>query len=193
MHDVGKPPVRHVKPNGDWGFFQHETAGASLSHEVLTRLRVGRQLERAVTHLVRRHMDRPDLESRKSIRRFVARAGEQWPDLLALKRADNASHTYDDNAYHDQLEATCLDIEARDAELLRRESPLTGDDLVAIAGRPPGPWIRPIKDALGDLVLEGAIAPGDKVSAEERARAWLSGAEPIPSAPAPEISDEDQR
>jgi poly(A) polymerase len=142
-------------------------------------------------------MDRPVPEERRSVRRFMYRARVRdrplWRDLLALKRADNASHTYDDNAYHDALEAMCLDIEARDAELMRRESPLTGDDLVAIAGRPPGPWIRPIKDALGDLVLEGAIAPGDRARAEEMARAWLSGAEPIPSPPAPEMDDEDQR
>ena len=28
MHDLGKPAVRHVKPNGEWGFYKHETAGA---------------------------------------------------------------------------------------------------------------------------------------------------------------------
>ena len=27
LHDLGKPPVRHVKKNGEWGFYRHEIVG----------------------------------------------------------------------------------------------------------------------------------------------------------------------
>ena len=60
-----------------------------------------------MTLLVRRHMDRPKPEDRRSVRRFLSKVGGHWEDLLALKRADNASHTYDDEGYHAALEAAC--------------------------------------------------------------------------------------
>lgn len=169
VHDVGKPAVRHRKPNGEWGFYRHETEGAEMTSVLLDRLRVGRREAGAITLLVRRHMDRPEPGDRRSVRRFMKRIDGHWRDLLALKRADNASHTYDDTAYHDALEAACARIEAEEADALRAESPLTGDDLVRMAGRPPGPWIREVKDALSAMVLDGDLAPGDRRSAEAAA------------------------
>jgi len=70
-------------------------------------------------------MDRPDPADRRSVRRFMAKSEGYWRDLVALKRADNASHTYDDAHYHDLLEAACERAEAEDAARLRAESPLT--------------------------------------------------------------------
>ncbi|MDZ7727927.1 MAG: HD domain-containing protein [Dehalococcoidia bacterium] len=177
LHDVGKPPVRHEKKDGEWGFYSHETAGADVAREMLERLRVGRQLEHEVTLLVRRHMDRPNIEERRSVRRFMSRAGELWRDLVALKRADNASHTYDDTDYHDALLAACEQVEAEDAEALRAESPLDGNELRAMFDREPGPWIGRIKRELSNRVLDGELAPGDR----ERAagdRPGADGAEP---------------
>lgn len=170
LHDLGKPAVRHVKANGEWGFYRHETVGAELAVKLLDRLKLGKSESLAVTLLVRRHMDRPDPADARSVRRFLAKAPGHWRDLLALKRADNASHTYDDQAYHDALEDACARIERDDAERLRAESPLTGDDLVAIFEREPGPWIRVIKDRLSAMVLDGDLTPGDRVAAERIAR-----------------------
>lgn len=176
LHDIGKPAVRHPKANGEWGFYRHETVGAELAASLLERLRVSRREASLVCLLVRRHMDRPQVEERRSVRRFIAKAKGHWRPLLALKRADNSSHTYDDSAYHDALEAACGLVEREDAEALRGESPLSGDDLVALFGEPPGPWIRPIKERLGNAVLDGALAPGDREGAARLARALRSGA-----------------
>ena len=60
LHDIGKPAVRHVKANGEWGFYRHETAGATLAADLLARLKFGRVESHAVVLLIRRHMDRPD-------------------------------------------------------------------------------------------------------------------------------------
>jgi poly(A) polymerase len=173
LHDLGKPYVRHVKANGEWGFYRHETVGAELCEALLARLKLGRAESLAITLLVRRHMDRPGADDRRSVRRFMARAPERWRDLLALKRADNASHTYDDTAYHDQLEAACLRAEAEERDALRAESPLTGDDLVAIFDREPGPWIKVVKQRLSTLVLDGDLQPGDRLAAERIARKMM--------------------
>lgn len=165
LHDLGKPAVRHVKANGEWGFYKHETVGAELAIELLDRLKVGKTEAHTIVLLIRRHMERPDPSDRRAVRRFMAKVPEHWRDLLALKRADNASHTYDDNAYHNALEAACARAEIEDAEALRAESPLTGDDLIAMFDREPGPWIRVIKDQLSRMVLDGDLKPGDREAA----------------------------
>jgi poly(A) polymerase len=103
----------------------------------------------------------------------MSKAAGYWRDLVALKRADNASHTYDDDGYHDALEAACERIEREESDKLRAESPLTGDDLVALFDREPGPWIRVVKERLSALVLDGELAPGDRVAAERIARKAL--------------------
>ena len=178
LHDIGKPAVRHVKPNGEWGFYRHETVGAELAQALLDRLKLGRRDALIIRLLVRRHMDRPEPSDRRSVRRFMAKCEGHWRDLLALKRADNASHTYDDNDYHDRLSAACQRAEAEDRDALRAESPLTGDDLVAMFEREPGPWIRVIKQRLSALVLDGEIAPGDRRAATRVAKRLMGRPEP---------------
>lgn len=170
LHDIGKPAVRHIKPNGEWGFYKHETAGAELARDLLDRLRLGRREALAITMLVRRHMDRPNPDDPRSVRRFMTKCEGHWRDLLALKRADNGSHTYDDSKYHDRLQLACETAEREDSARLKGESPLSGDDLVLLFDREPGPWIKVIKQRLGALVLDGELEPGDRVAAEGVAR-----------------------
>jgi putative nucleotidyltransferase with HDIG domain len=170
LHDIGKPGIRHVKANGEWGFYRHETVGAELAALLLERLRLGKKESLAITLLVRRHMDRPNVDDRRSVRRFMSKCEPYWRDLVALKRADNASHTYDDREYHDRLEAACERAEVEDAEALRAESPLSGEDLMTLFEREPGPWIRVIKGQLSRMVLDGELAPGDRIAAEVMAR-----------------------
>lgn len=170
LHDLGKPPVRHVKKNGEWGFYRHEIVGAEMAEALTERLLLGKREGGLLALLVRRHMDRPDPDDGRLVRRFMRRLDGHWRDLLALKRADNASHTYDDNEYHDRLEAACERVEAEEAAMLRAESPLDGRELMALLGREPGPWIARIKERLSTLVLDGELAPGDKEEAARIAR-----------------------
>ncbi len=177
LHDLGKPAVRHRKPNGEWGFYRHDVVGAELAEALLERLRFGRHEARIVVLLVRRHMDRPDPADARAVRRFMNRLAGHWADLLALKRADNASHTYDDTAYHDALEAACRRAQLEEAEAIRAESPLDGAELMRLFDRPPGPWVGVIKRQLGAMVLDGELAPDDKAAAA-RIAARLLGREP---------------
>ncbi len=175
LHDLGKPAVRHRKKNGEWGFYKHETAGAELAAALLARLKLNHRDAAAIVLLIRRHMDRPNVDDARSVRRFLKRLGDLWPDSLALKRADNASHTYDDSEYLGALEQACATIVERDATLLRAESPLDGNELVSIFHREPGPWIRQVKDRLSAGVLEGDLDPGDREGALVLARKILEG------------------
>lgn len=170
LHDLGKPAVQHRKANGEWGFYRHETVGADLAVDMLERLKMGKQDARVIVMLIRRHMDRPDPSVKRQVRRFMAKVEPHWRDLVALKRADNTSHTYNDDSYHDALFAACERAEVEEAEELRHESPLSGEDLMMLFDREPGPWIRRVKERLSGLVLAGELAPGDRAAAEEIAR-----------------------
>ena len=119
-------------------------------------------------------MDRPDPATNRQVRRFMSKVEGHWRDLVALKRADNTSHTYNDDAYHDSLFAACERVEADEAAELRAESPLTGEELMSIFDREPGPWIRRVKERLSSMVLAGELAPGDRDGAEEIARRTLA-------------------
>ena len=149
------------------------------------RLKLGRRETATVELLVRRHMDRPDPDDARLVRRFMRRLDGHWRDLLALKRADNASHTYDDHEYHDRLEEACERIEAEEAAMLRAESPLDGKELMALVDRPPGPWIARVKDRLSTMVLDGELAPDDKAAAAEIARRMAGEAGAVPGVPPP--------
>ena len=60
-----------------------------------------------------------------------------------------------------------------EAERVPLKSPLDGNELMAMFGRPPGPWLRPIKDHLLGLVIDGALSPDDKEEAARIARTLL--------------------
>ena len=54
------------------------------------------------------------------------------------------------------------------------KSPLDGNELMELFGRGPGPWLRPIKDHLLSLVIDGMLSPDDKEEAAKIARkSWL--------------------
>jgi len=53
------------------------------------------------------------------------------------------------------------------------KSPLDGNELMELFGLPPGPWLRPIKDHLLGLVIDGALSPDDKEQAARIAKSLM--------------------
>ena len=48
---------------------------------------------------------------------------------------------------------------------------------MALFDRSPGPWLRPLKDHLLGLVIDGVLSPDDKEGAASIAREFLEGTE----------------
>jgi poly(A) polymerase len=69
----------------------------------------------------------------------------------------------------------CERIKAEE-EVEKITSPLDGNELMALFGGQPGPWIGRLKDHLLGLVLDGVLAPHDKAEAERLARDYLNRA-----------------
>ena len=56
LHDVAKPVTLARREDGTPTFVGHDSAGAELSREILTRLRAGEKLKAHVAALARHHL-----------------------------------------------------------------------------------------------------------------------------------------
>jgi len=184
LHDAAKPLCREVDASGEVHFFGHEVRGAGLAAKLLRRLKADKATQSAVRRLVELH-GRPatydESWTDSAVRRLALEAGGLWPDLLDLAAADVTSGREEKRrraaervaalrAHFDRLQA--------EAELGRLQSPLDGDELMAIFGRGPGIWIKHVKDHLREMVIDGELAPDDKVTAERIARKLVEGEGP---------------
>jgi len=160
LHDVGKPAVHDLK-DGKPTFIGHQEVGAKMAELALRQLRYSGELIDAVVKLVRLHMRPIQYDPQgwedKAVRRLVRDAGDQLQRLLALARADMRASHYPDVKKIDDLEARIRRLDAQAIAAIR--SPLTGEDLMARTGRPAGPWIKRVKAALEDAIVDGTLAP----------------------------------
>ena len=160
LHDVGKP-ARHELKDGKPTFIGHQDVGAVMAEPALRRLRYPGELIDAVVKLIRLHMRPiqydPEGWEDKAVRRLVRDAGDQLERLLALARADMRASHYPDVKKIDDLEARINRLDAKAIAAI--QSPLTGDDLMARTGRPSGPWIKRVKSALEDAIIDGTLQP----------------------------------
>jgi poly(A) polymerase len=187
LHDIAKPRTRTIE-NGHVHFFGHEDVGAVMAREILKRLHFDRPFIDTVSRIVKLHM-RSNAYTPEwtdgAVRRLMLDAGDVLPDLLDLSRADITSYRQDKisraAARVSELESRCQHLR-EEAERVPIKSPLDGDELMKIFGLPPGPWIKPIKEQLLGLVIDGLLAPDDKTTAEVIARAIFDG-RPIPDLP----------
>jgi poly(A) polymerase len=180
LHDAAKPQVRSIDPSGEVHFFGHERAGARLASKLLRRLNADKATASAVSRLVEMHA-RPEAYepdwTDSAVRRLALEAGDVLEDLLDLAAADVTSAREERQRLAarriDALRAHLARLE-EERELAKLQSPLDGDELMALFDRPPGRWIAVVKDHLRELVIEGTLSPDDKQSAEHIAREVLA-------------------
>jgi len=178
LHDIAKPVTRTVEEN-KIHFFGHEDVGAYMTRDILKRLHFDRDFIENVSRIVRLHM-RANAYATEwtdgAVRRLMIESGDILPDLLDLSRADITSYRADKvsraTARVAELAERCQRLK-EEAERVPLKSPLDGNELMALFGRPPGPWLRPVKDHLLSLVIDGALAPDDKERAAIIAREFL--------------------
>jgi poly(A) polymerase len=178
LHDIAKPRTRTVE-DGKVHFFGHEDVGAYMARDILKRLHFDRDFIESVSKIVRLHMRTNAYTSDwtdGAVRRLMLESGNNLPDLLDLSQADITSYRTDKItravARVAELKERCQRLK-EEAERVPLKSPLDGNELMVIFGRGPGPWLRPIKDHLLGMVIDGALAPDDKEEAIKIARAML--------------------
>ena len=170
-------------------FYGHENVGAAIARRAMKRLAYPRDDVDAVAHLVAHHM-RPmgyavgrDPWSDSAVRRFVRdtyldRGDRVLADvdmLLKLARADITGSAPRRRqvavASWESLRDRVDEVRSEDA-IERLESPLDGNDLMELFGRPPGRWIKPLKDYLQGEVVEGRLAKDDPARARRLAESF---------------------
>jgi poly(A) polymerase len=175
LHDIAKPRTRSVE-DGKVHFFGHEELGAQMAHSILKRLHFDRDFIESVSRVVHLHMRANAYTSDwtdGAVRRLMLESGENLEYLLDLSRADITSYRADKvsraAARVSELAMRCQQLK-EEAERVPLKSPLDGTELMEMFGRPPGPWLRPIKEHLLSLVIDGVLSPGDKEKAARIAR-----------------------
>jgi poly(A) polymerase len=170
LHDIAKPRTRTIERSGRPRFFHHEEVGSQIAREILTSLRYPKDMIDAVALLVETHMQLHSYSpewSDGAVRRLMLRLGPLTSEAILLARSDAAGHTLGGPSYgapkFDHLQHRIAELGHANVQELK--SPLSGRDLMERYGRGPGPWIREIKDALLEEVVEGRLARDDEQAA----------------------------
>lgn len=173
LHDVGKPPTHAITPDGRHIFYDHPQVGAQMARDILTRLRFSNDEIAAVSDLVRLHLRpiqyRADAFSDAAVRRLIRDSGHLRERMLDVARADTRASSFPTTSALDELEARMARLDAG-GEVSAMRDLLDGEELMALAQRPAGPWVGRVKRQVQEAVLDGEIPPGDAGAA----RRWLA-------------------
>ncbi len=179
LHDIGKPATKSVQ-EGAVHFFGHEEVGERIARRILQRLHFDHKFIERVCKLVRMHLRINAYDpswTDSAVRRLIREVGDDLDDLIALSRADVTSYRTERvraaAQRADAFEQRCRELLARE-DVAKLRSPLDGNELMALFSRPPGPWIRPVKDYLLGLVLEGTLGQDEKERAIELAKQFMA-------------------
>jgi poly(A) polymerase len=163
LHDAGKVGTRSVDIQGEVHFFGHEAVGATVVDDVAHRFRFDKALHQRVRTLVLLHQ-RPALYDGTwtdgAVRRLIRDAGEGWPDLLDLSRADVTSHR---PGIRESVLARIAELQARVVAVLEKDGqqpPLPkgiGAAIMRHYALPPGPSVGELKMHLEQAVLDGIL------------------------------------
>jgi poly(A) polymerase len=160
LHDVGKPATFQLK-DGKPTFIGHQEVGAGMAERALSQLRFSGEVGTRVARLVALHMRpiqySPEGWEDRAVRRLVREAGGDLDRLLDLARADMRASHYPHVEKIDHLEERVRALDAAAIGAIR--SPLDGEELMAKTGRGPGPWIKRVKTALEEAIVDGTLAP----------------------------------
>ncbi len=175
LHDIAKPLTRK-KIGGEWHFLGHEVLGARLAKTILRRLKYPNEFVDYVAKLCYLHQRIPNDQGNwtdGAVRRFVRDAGETLADLFTFAEADstgkNERKLAKYRAGRDELKSR-IELLEKEAEIAKIKSPLSGEELMKLFHRPAGPWIKPIKEELLRMVLDGELQESDKAKAETVAK-----------------------
>jgi poly(A) polymerase len=175
LHDIAKPRTMTVDDD-EVHFYGHEIVGERLARRILTRLKYDRATIDRVATLVFMSGRINSYEGEwtdGAVRRLARDAGDALEDLFLLSRSDVTSKRPERVAAAerrvDDLRERYLVLQEEE-DIAKIRPPIDGDDLMELFDRPPGPWIRPIKDHLLELVLDGELAPDDRDTAIAIAR-----------------------
>jgi tRNA nucleotidyltransferase (CCA-adding enzyme) len=159
LHDVAKPRCAGPGPlPGEHTFYNHERVGAKLSEEMLGRLKLPRREVERIALLVREHNWHylPEWTD-ATVRRTLARLGDEVPALWALRRADLRARGrfVEEGLSNQQAAEDRFAAEAAQAFALRiKDLAIGGADVMHALAVKPSPLVGQVLAKLLDRVLD---------------------------------------
>lgn len=165
VHDIAKPATKKFDDRVGWTFHGHEELGARWMKRIFTKLKLPLNKLDYVRKLVRLHLRPIALVNEEvtdsAIRRLIVNAGDDLDDLITLCRADITSkNEYKVRKYlnnYEKVMARVKEVEEKD-RLRAFQSPVRGDEIMAICNIPPSRKVGEIKKAIEEAIIEGKIA-----------------------------------
>lgn len=90
FHDMSKPETMEIAVDGKMHFFKHDTLGAKLAEEYMTKYKLDPELIKGVKLLIENHMFDADPKlTPKGVRRLIRRVGKEYIyELIKVREAD---------------------------------------------------------------------------------------------------------
>jgi tRNA nucleotidyltransferase (CCA-adding enzyme) len=164
LHDIGKPDTAAIK-NGQLSFHDHQSVGARMAFDVMTRMKFSNDFRDFVVEAVLRHMGTFDSYKKSAIKKLYDVFGKDLPLFIQVKVGDYYGHPYSEKVI--RKVNRLLDLNRRIYEMLyeiieekdafkKSDMMVNGKDLIEI-GYKPGPIFSTIIDDIFEKVLDGDL------------------------------------
>lgn len=164
VHDIAKPQTKKFVNDLGWTFHGHDEIGARMMKNIFRNMKLPMYKLEYVKKMIRLHL-RPIALAKEevtdsAIRRLIVEAGEGLEDLITLCRADITSKNIDKkNIYlrnYEKVMKRVLEVKEKD-KLRAFQSPVRGEEIMAICGLNPCKKVGIIKSAIEEAILDGKI------------------------------------
>ncbi|MDX6680666.1 MAG: poly(A) polymerase [Solirubrobacteraceae bacterium] len=180
LHDAAKPATLGHREDGSPTFLGHDSAGAQIARDVLTRLRASERLKAHVAALVRHHLrlgflvhDRP--LTRRALYRYLSTCAPVEVDVTLLSVADRLAtrgrKASESIANHLELAREVLPATLAWRAAGRRVPLVRGDVLALALDLDDGPQLGRLLAAIDEARFAGEVsAPDEAIALAARLR-----------------------
>lgn len=156
LHDIDKPNCLTIDEDGEGHCYGHASGGSNMARTILGRLNFDRKTIKAVSALIKEHMNDFENISELSIKRLIRRVGPDNIDrLFELQLADikGSALSSRDPERITKIRNKCSEVLSRREPLTVHDLDISGYDLFSL-GYPPGKEIGEVMDYLLDQVID---------------------------------------
>ncbi len=171
IHDIGKPQVRVLQPNGVVTFYNHEVVGGKIAKRIAKRLRFSNKQTDKLYKLVRYHQFTVDeKQSDSAIKRFIRKVTKEYlQDMLDLRVADRLGGGANETSW--RFEEFKLRLqEVQNEPFAIKDLAIDGNDVMQFCNIKPGPEVGRILTSLFNKVESKELSNNRDVLLNELTR-----------------------